>query len=219
MNNSPYPYNLIEVIYDERCEGPYDEDRLKGLEYVLGLLSERERQVLRDRFEDDLSLEDTGRKYNITRERIRQIEAKAIRKLRHPARMKYITQGYAAMSGELRQIVEERYKSTLESLEAEYLAKIAELRDKISLIEDKTQKLSAAKEANEIIDDIGTPLCELELSVRSYNCLARHGVKTLYDICALTRDELQKVRNMGRKSLDEVVNCVHSRGYRLKGEE
>lgn len=219
MNESPYPYNLIEEIYDERRTGPYDEDRLKGLEYVLGLLSERERQVLCDRFEDELSLYETGKKYNITRERIRQIEAKAIRKLRHPARMKYITQGYAATSGELRQIVEERYKSTLESLEAEYLVKIAELRDKISLIEDKTQKLTATKDANEIITDIGTPLEELNLSVRSYNCLARHGIKTLYDICALTYDDLQKVRNMGRKSVEEVVECVHSRMYRLKGEE
>lgn len=218
MNNSPYPYNLIEVIYDERCEGPYDEDRLKGLEYVLGLLSERERQILGDRYEDELTLDETGRKYNITRERIRQIEAKAIRKLRHPSRLKYITYGYATMSGELRQMVKERYKSTLESLEAEYLVKIAELRDKISLIEDKTQKLTATKDANEIITDIGTPLEELNLSVRSHNCLARHGVKTLYDICALTYDELCSIRNMGRKSVEEVVECVHSRMYRLKGE-
>ncbi|NPA13120.1 MAG: RNA polymerase sigma factor RpoD [Aquificae bacterium] len=64
------------------------------LEEVLSTLTEREEQVLRYRFglEDDTeyTLEQVGKKFGVTRERIRQIEAKALRKLRHPHRAKYL---------------------------------------------------------------------------------------------------------------------------------
>ena len=60
------------------------------VEAVLNSLSDRERKVLRLRFglEDGRTrtLEEVGREFSVTRERIRQIEAKALRKLRHPAR-------------------------------------------------------------------------------------------------------------------------------------
>jgi RNA polymerase primary sigma factor len=59
---------------------------------VLGTLSERERQVLSMRFGLDdgrtRTLEEVGKAFGVTRERIRQIEAKALRKLRHPSRSK-----------------------------------------------------------------------------------------------------------------------------------
>ena len=59
---------------------------------VLGTLTEREQKVLRLRFGLDdgrpKTLEEVGQAFNITRERIRQIEAKALRKLRHPTRSK-----------------------------------------------------------------------------------------------------------------------------------
>lgn len=57
---------------------------------VLATLNHREEMVLRMRFgiglESDFTLEEVGARFNVTRERIRQIEAKAIRKLRHPSR-------------------------------------------------------------------------------------------------------------------------------------
>ncbi|MBS7176397.1 MAG: sigma-70 family RNA polymerase sigma factor, partial [Clostridiales bacterium] len=62
------------------------------LSEVLGTLTEREEKVLRLRFglEDGRSrtLEEVGKEFDVTRERIRQIEAKALRKLRHPSRSK-----------------------------------------------------------------------------------------------------------------------------------
>ena len=60
------------------------------LHEVLGTLTEREQKVLRLRFGLDdgraRTLEEVGKEFNVTRERIRQIEAKALRKLRHPSR-------------------------------------------------------------------------------------------------------------------------------------
>jgi RNA polymerase primary sigma factor len=61
---------------------------------VLEFLSERERQVLEMRFGlmdgRDHTLEEVGKEFGVTRERIRQIEAKALRKLRHPSRSKVL---------------------------------------------------------------------------------------------------------------------------------
>jgi len=82
----------------EDKESPNPEDATAGqllreqLEEMLGELTEREREVLRLRFglEDGHAhtLEEVGKRFNVTRERIRQIEAKALRKLRHPSRSK-----------------------------------------------------------------------------------------------------------------------------------
>ena len=47
---------------------------------------------------------------------------------------------------------------------------------------------------------------ELDLSVRSYNCLKRAGINTVEDLANKTEDEMMKVRNLGRKSLEEVLN-------------
>lgn len=54
---------------------------------------------------------------------------------------------------------------------------------------------------------------DFDLSVRSFNCLKRAGIKTLRDLVAKTEDDLMKVRNLGKKSLDEVVAKVHSLGF------
>jgi len=83
---------LADLLPDERVEVPFEAAATRmeqeALGQVLALLSERERDVLRLRFGLDGSmprtLEDVGREYSLTRERIRQIEAKALTKLRHP---------------------------------------------------------------------------------------------------------------------------------------
>lgn len=53
---------------------------------------------------------------------------------------------------------------------------------------------------------------ELDLSVRSYNCLRRASITTVEDLTNKTEDEMMKVRNLGRKSLEEVTNKLHSLG-------
>ena len=60
---------------------------------------------------------------------------------------------------------------------------------------------------------------ELDLSVRSFNCLKRAGMDTVEDLTSKTEDDMMKVRNLGKKSLDEVINKLHSLGLSLKKEE
>ncbi|ALJ56607.1 RNA polymerase sigma factor RpoD [Candidatus Xiphinematobacter sp. Idaho Grape] len=87
-----------DFIEDKRAENPADmaaivllKDKIKD---VLSTLTERERQVLEQRFglTDGYSrtLEEVGRQFNVTRERIRQIEAKSLRKMRHPTRKRQL---------------------------------------------------------------------------------------------------------------------------------
>lgn len=61
---------------------------------------------------------------------------------------------------------------------------------------------------------------ELDLSVRSYNCLKRAGLDTVEDLVNRTEDDMIKIRNLGKKSLEEVVQKLESLGLQLKpGEE
>ncbi len=56
---------------------------------------------------------------------------------------------------------------------------------------------------------------ELDLSVRSFNCLKRAGINTVEDLIGKTEEDMMKVRNLGRKSLEEVMNKLHSMGLTL----
>ena len=60
---------------------------------------------------------------------------------------------------------------------------------------------------------------ELELSVRSYNCLKRAGINTVQELINKTPEDLMKVRNLGRKSLDEVLAKLKELGLSLNQNE
>ncbi len=59
---------------------------------------------------------------------------------------------------------------------------------------------------------------ELELGVRSYNCLKRAGVQTVGDLVRKTRSELNAIPNFGSKSIEEVIETLHARGLDLQGD-
>ena len=60
---------------------------------------------------------------------------------------------------------------------------------------------------------------ELDLSVRSFNCLTRANINTVADLISKTEDEMMKVRNLGRKSLEEVIGKLEAMGLSLADEE
>ena len=60
---------------------------------------------------------------------------------------------------------------------------------------------------------------ELDLSVRSFNCLKRAGINTVEDLISKTEEDMMKVRNLGRKSLEEVIHKLESLGFALHSEE
>ena len=63
------------------------------------------------------------------------------------------------------------------------------------------------------------PIEELELSVRSYNCLKRAGISTVEDLAGKSQDDMMKIKNLGKKSLDEVTNKLISLGLGFSSRE
>ena len=76
----------------------------------------------------------------------------------------------------------------------------------------KNTQVMVEKEESKKEKVLEMPIEELELSVRSYNCLKRAGISTVEDLTNKTQDEMMKVRNLGKKSLDEVTNKLVALG-------
>ena len=60
---------------------------------------------------------------------------------------------------------------------------------------------------------------ELDMSVRSYNCLKRAGINTVQELIQRSEEDMMKVRNLGRKSLEEVMEKLEELGLSLRNEE
>ena len=83
----------------------------------------------------------------------------------------------------------------------------------------KNTQVMIEKEENKKEKVLEMSIEDLELSVRSFNCLKRASISTVEDITNMTESELMKVRNLGKKSLDEVTFKIHSLGLEFAQEE
>lgn len=183
-----YPRNLMAAIMQQ----DYYNDKLPDIEDVTNILLTllpHEKDVIEYRYRDGLTLKETGENLGVTHERIRQIELKALRKLRHKSRLNNLV--YV-------QVKASDYNALLDE--------VRKLRADVSrlMIEMDTDPDFIIKKNKQV------PIEDLNLSVRPFNCLKRAGINTVGDI--LTHD-LLRVRNLGRKSLREIVNAVESYGF------
>lgn len=97
---------------------------------------------------------------------------------------------------------------------SEHLNLFIDLSEKAKNMEFMVEKEDSGKE--KILE---MTIEELDFSVRSYNCLKRAGINNVSSLTAMTEDELMKVRNLGRKSLDEVLQKIDSLGLKLTPAE
>ena len=97
----------------------------------------------------------------------------------------------------------------------EHLKLFVDLSEEAQDFEIMVEKGDSGKEKN-----LEKTIEELDLSVRSFNCLKRAGINTVEDLINKTEEEMMKVRNLGRKSLEEVIHKLESLGFSLsKGDE
>ena len=185
LQQLPWPENLITEMGFEHIlvDRKLTEDQMEGLRYAMEDLKEKERVALKLRYEEHRTLNAVGDVFSITGNRIRQIIAKALRKLRHPTRSNYITYGYTG------------YQTMVEQKKRE-LAGLSSQEER-------------SKELKKIF------VTDVSFSVRTMNCLTRSGLHTLGETADVMRKDpmqLAKVRNLGKKSLLEVVEKLEEYG-------
>ena len=83
----------------------------------------------------------------------------------------------------------------------------------------KNTQIMVEKEESKTDRVLEMSIEDLELTVRSFNCLKRAGISTVQDLANKTESDMMKVRNLGKKSLDEVTNKLHSLGLDFAQEE
>lgn len=100
------------------------------------------------------------------------------------------------------------------SLLNEHLKLFIDLSDESSIAEIMVEKDDKGKEKL-----LEMTIEELDLSVRSFNCLKRAGINTVEDLISKSEEEMMKVRNLGKKSFEEVKEKLASLGFQLSSEE
>lgn len=194
-----YPYNLLNAIvqYSPKDTPPnMTDDRIRGLQYAMSTLDSREYEVLMYRYNSKMTLGAIGEIYGLSVERMRQIECKALRKLRTPSRWNYIKLGVAGYwQQRKKQYYDQGYRvGYLEGYET-------------GVKDEKAGKVNAYANnpaLNLIIEN-------LELSTRAFQCLRRMNCDRIGDVAAKDADSIVKVRNMGRKTMDEIARALHKR--------
>lgn len=199
-----YPFNLANGIFQD--EDDAREISIPGISAAVATLTEREQSVLMLRFQQKKTLEQCGKEFGVTRERIRQIEAKALRKLRHPSRVNMMK---AVPLTEL-----QAQHSEYNKLEKEY-----------EWLKKAFESFTAQKAEPGVIipmvkraESLDTPIENLDLSVRSFNCLKRAGKNTLRAVADMSAYDVKQVRNLGRKSVLEVRDKLMEYGIEVKWE-
>lgn len=212
-----WPYNLVTDVVgtDDSLNGvELTEDQITGLEYVLKDLTDREQRCVLRYYRDEIGYDEIGKEQHVTRERIRQVIIKGLRKLRHPAKVKYIKQGYTIASGQVAETARATYQAEVDKVKREMFSEIASIREKLDALAPDLDNVSG-----EIADSKQKPMTidEMELSVRPYNCLRRAlgDAATVVDVLAV--EEPGRIRNLGLRSAKEIADKLVSLGYDVKG--
>jgi len=200
-----YPFSLALRLFE-------DEEQalnlcLSNLPAALGLLAEKEADILQKRFRDKMTLKEISIFYGVSQSRIRQREVKALQKLRY---YKNVNLLIAVPKTELIKEQEkyQRLERDFSVLEQDY----KELVAKIELMTDKRTERNETATAEE------TPIEYLDLSMRSHNALSRAGIKTLRDITNLSMRDLLQIQNLGKTSVSNIEWVLKQYGMKLRKE-
>ena len=221
---APYPYNLLDDIFGEPFDHVAGEDEINGLNAALSSLNEKEQQVLHMYYEEEKTLEETGEAFGVGRERIRQIVAKGLRKLRHPSRARQILYGEEGNKWRKELIEKEaelnRREDLISEAERNFNLKVEKHNERIEQVKEAYGERQNTWEAYDAaLDGYGcsSAFADLDLSVRSTNCLLRSGANTVDKIIARIKapdkyhyhdSSLVHVRNIGQKSYEEIIDKV-----------
>lgn len=200
MNEYELFYNAVFGLEDEMLLDLIPDDVKETVEYILSNddgrgLNEQERKVLKEYYFEGMTYDDIAEEFGLTRERIRQIIAKGLRKLRHPARAAILKQGIHLYSESRNYYNSEKARLIFEAEKTKAMYEVSGTRS---------------------FDVRDLSINELDLSVRAYNCIRRAGILTIGDLLDTDLDTIIKVRNLGRRSLEEICEVLKKKGLKAK---
>lgn len=212
-----YPFNLIYAVFLPDDPELYWRLNIPAFLNGLATLTDREQKVLCLRFERGLTYEQAGKHFGVTRERIRQVEAKALRKMRHPSRSNKFTM---IDGGEVQRIqMENEYlRAENEALRTHIAFAVHTLRDRRIPVEMYRPRKNPEPERKPelTVPDHDLSIDELNLSVRSWNCCRRAGYSKVGDFVGKTTADLMMTRNLGRKSMEELIAKLAEHGVEIE---
>ena len=195
-----YPYNLLTAIVGQTDLVPPEvmtTDRCHGLQYALATLEDRERDVIRGRYENNLSRGEIGRAWDLSIERIRQTETKAIAKLRYPARWNYIKLGIVGYMSH--RVQEAHTKGYHEGYNVGYQNGVYDTQHGVILTSQDAEHFHL-------------PIECMELSTRARSCLMMANLKTIGDVARVSRERIPTMRNLGKVTADEIARALKAIG-------
>lgn len=195
-----YPFNLLTDIVGQTNLVPPEamtDDRCHGLQYALATLEKREQEVIRRRYQDYQSRGEISRAIDLSIERVRQIEHKAITKLRYPSRWNYIKLGIVGyLSHRVRESHTQGYHS---GYSAGYQNGVYDTQHGVKLTSLDNEQLHL-------------PIECMNLSTRALHCLMIANLKTIGDVARVSGERIPTMRSLGKKSADEIARALQALG-------
>lgn len=209
-----FPINLmLDIFYEENKFGNFPADLEGTVWYIISRFDKRVQDVIIGRYKDGKSYDQLGSEFGVTRERIRQIETKALRQMRTPKCKELLSIGIADYISQMR-------ISTAESAVSKQISAATEV---FKIVADRLAKITGDDEVavmmeKERLNSRRTITTDnMGLSVRTFNVLARAGLRNVDDI--LNFGDLRNVQNIGQKSLDEIVQKLRNLGFEISIKE
>lgn len=192
-------------------------DLVESVKFVCQRLGRRERHILFYRYWRDYTLTETAKRFGISGDRVRQIQNKALRKLRHPYSANILRFGlkYWEQKQEERRLISEKITSeAIEKLKQQ--CKEAMDRNDADAVLNCFIQCQNFLNKSSFAGQIGL-LSAMQLSIRSFNALRRYGIVKIEDLSVFkTTGDLATIRNLGRRSIEEIRTKAATFGIIIK---
>ncbi len=207
-----WPFNLSMAIFDneEAALSLY----VPGLYDAIDTLKEREKNLIYLYYQQHCTYESAGQTIGVSRERVRQIISRAHRLLRHPKNLSLYKSVPSVRLNEANAELQET-KQELDIVKQ----KLDEAQSELAALLEKTEvnNLRTFNKFSNMSIDLSAEIKTLEsvLSVRAYNALVRKGIRTVGELTLMTVSDLGLIRNIGKKTVEEICACLECYGIVL----
>ncbi len=203
-----YPNNLLRQLFPGEQFDDLADDSGIALDYIISeTMSESDALLLKMRYKENMTYADIAKAVGNSSSTVTHSIRKAERKLSQPIRKKKIRLGMHNLFKYVIECEENR-------LEAIYRRKISSLERANAIL--RQEKYIPESPEPDIIDE-GIEV--LDLSVRCYNVLRRGNIKTVRDLVETEPEKIYNLPNLGRKSLEELLDVLYEKGFAYKSME